>query len=100
MSRFKIVAVAAIVAVVMDVVCTCICLSAGFPLGPLLYYPAYALLYPAFRVYWLIPIRYLTVEERYVTLWLFPFIEFFIVALFVLEVRRRRLATHSKDKTY
>jgi hypothetical protein len=63
-----------------------------------LYDPVYALLYPASRVYWLIPDRYLTVDERYAIILLLPFIEFFFVALFALEVRRRVVAHIKKSQ--
>ena len=73
-------------------------LSGGFPLGPLLYYPAYALLYPAFRVEWLIPERYLSLEESVAIKFLLPFIEFFFVALTAMEMRRRRLVAHKENE--
>ena len=97
MARFRIVAVAAVIAVVMDVVCMGLWMSAGFPLGPLLYYPAYALLYPAFLVHSLIPNRCLTIDEHFVIDLALPFIEFFIVALVVLEVRRRLVEARNWD---
>jgi hypothetical protein len=90
MYTFKTIAMATIITLVIFTVCGCIYLSGGFPLGPILYYPAYAVIYPGIRVASFIPARYVSPVESDVIALVLNFIEILIIALWVLEVRRRR----------